>query len=476
MTTAYDRWAELAERDSLGEALTADERGFLEEYAANDPVAAAELELFESLSLFDDADDEAADTALAARAVASALMAEKAAERIAPVTPLRRGRWLVWGIGSAAAAAAAFAVFARSPAVVAPVAIGGSVIEYVAAAVQVGGQRVDKGAHAAVGSDVAAVGGAACVAVEPHIHACLADGAHVRLTAVGNGKRRLDLLAGRVAVALDPLPPNERLSVVANGVWSTAVGTAFTVELLADGSVRTVVHEGKVAVGAEGSTDIVNGHKIGLTTGGTVVVDPPVPHAGLETADWVALAQVAGRPIEGPTAEVAFAPVAPAAEGAVAQEPVAEAKAAHVAHVADGHKAAPEPVAAVAAAPDVTAASLLAAARQALREQRWSDASTAYRQLVDGFSATPEAHTVLVPLAKLELDRLGQPAVALRDLNTYLDRGGPLVLEAKLARVKAYRLLGRASDEAAAIDDVLASHPSGLEAEQLRQRRSELGL
>src|SRR5581483_7156068 len=96
------------------------------------------------------------------------------------------------------------------------------------------------------------------------------------------------------------------------------------------------------------------------------------------------------------------------------------------------------------------------------------------RQLIDPFPAAPEAHTVLVSLAKLELDRLGQPAAALQHLDAYLAHGGPLALEAKLAKVKAYRLLGRSTDEAAAIDDVLASHPSGLEVDELRKRREQL--
>ncbi len=471
MTTAYDRWAQLAERDAIGDALNAEERAFLEEYGASDPVAAAELALFGSLESLALAGGDSSDEAFAQKAVQSALSAGKIEYTVGAPPRIRRGRWLVWGIGAAAGAAAALAVFSRAQVPVAPVAVGGSVIEYVAAQVQVGGQRVEKGAHAAVGSEVAAVGGPACVAVEPRIHACLASGATVRLSAVGNGKRRLDLLAGRVAMALDPLPPGERLSVVANGVWSTAVGTAFTVELLADGTVRTVVHEGKVAVGAEGATDIVDGHKIGLSTVADVHVDPPAAHAGLETPDWVVLAQVAGRPIEGPTAEVAPARTA---EGTANRDQEKETRA-RVTHavVAPSHPSAPEAAEAPQVA-DVTPASLLAAARQALREQRWADAGSSYRQLIDRFPSTPEAHTVLVSLAKLELDRLGQPALALRDLDTYLAHGGALSLEAKLARVKAYRALGRTSDEAAAIDEVLAADPNGLEAEQLRQRREAL--
>jgi hypothetical protein len=470
MTTAYDRWAALAERDSIGDALSPEESAFLQEYPATDPIAATEVAIFKSLAALDSQLDPASELTLADRAVLTALSGPSPAPAELATRKDGKARWLVWGIASAAAAAAAVAVLVRSPSGALPSA-GGSVIEYVAAQVQIAGRPVALGAHAGVGSEVVAVGGPACIAVEPQIHACLADGAKLRLSAVGQGKRRLDLLAGRVAVALNPLPPAERLSVVANGVWSTAVGTAFTVELLADGSVRTIVHEGKVAVGAENATDIVDSHKIGLTTGGSSVqVEPPVAHATLETPDWVALANVAKRSIEGPTAEVAAVP-SQTEVAAAAPQPESTARPAHVTPSPASHAPKPE---AQEAAPEATPASLLAAARQALREQRWADASGSYRKLIDTFPATPEAHTVLVSLAKLELERLGQPTAALQHLDAYLAHGGPLALEAKLAKVKAYRLLGRSTDEAAAIDDVLAAHPSGLEVDELRKRREEL--
>jgi hypothetical protein len=464
MTTAYERWALLSERESIGDALTEEEQTFLEEYAAADPVAQAERALFGELGSLDFGADDLRDRALADAAVRSAL------EGAVPATGAQRkgARWLWWGVGSVAAAAAGFAVYARSPAPAAPSAL--STVEYVTGAVSVAGERVGKGAGVSLGSDVVAIAGPACVAIEPRIHACLSSDATIRLSAVGGQKRRIDLLAGRVSVALDPLPKGERLSVVANGVWSTAVGTAFSVELLADGSVQTIVHEGKVAVGAENGGELVDGHKIGLAHGTEVRVDPPRPHAEVETPDWAALGKVATRSIEGPTAEVAAAPAV------VVPAPVAAIEPSHVAHAPQHPRTAPvveEP--APATVPADTAASLLAQARQALRDQRWTEAAASYRKLVDGFPSAPEAHMVLVPLAKLELDRLGQPSVALRDLDAYLAQGGSLALEARIAKARAYRALGRTSDEAATIDEVLAAHSGGLEIEQLRARRQEIG-
>jgi hypothetical protein len=469
MTTAYERWSILADRQSVGDALTEEENAFLDEYAAVDPVAQAERALFSELDSLDFDTDELRNRALADAAVRAAV--EGVAAAVRPAQAERKGaRWLVWGVGSVAAAAAGFALYSRSPGPAAPSAL--STIEYVTGAVSVAGERVGKGAGVAVGSDVVAIAGPACVAVEPRIHACLASDSKIRLSAAGGHQRRLDLLAGRVAIALDPLPKGERLSVVANGVWSTAVGTAFSVELLADGSVQTIVHEGKVSVGGERGGEIVDSHKIGLAHGVDVRVEPPLPHAKVETPDWVALGKVATREIEGPTAEVASAEIPPA--------PMAEAPARPSRVTSSGAAPRPrtQPVAeepAPAAEPADTAASLLARARQALRDQRWADAAASYRKLVDGFPSTPEAHMVLVPLAKLEVDRLGQPTVALRDLDAYLAQGGSLALEARIAKARAYRALGRTSDEAAAIDEVLAAPTGGLEIEQLRERRKQIG-
>jgi outer membrane protein assembly factor BamD (BamD/ComL family) len=110
-----------------------------------------------------------------------------------------------------------------------------------------------------------------------------------------------------------------------------------------------------------------------------------------------------------------------------------------------------------------------------LREKRWADAATSYRAIVSTYPSSPEAHTVLVPLANLEVDRLGQAAAGLKHLDAYLATGGPLSPEAELGKIRAFRSLGRSSDEARAIDAFLAAHPKSLDADTLKQRRSELG-
>jgi hypothetical protein len=312
------------------------------------------------------------------------------------------------------------------------------------------------------------------VAVTPTIHTCLASGTKIRLTELERAERRVDLLAGRVAVALFPLPQGERFSIVSEGVWSSAVGTAFSVERLANSTVRTIVHEGKVAVGPEHGAEVVTAHKIGLAESGTVKISPLLEHGSTQTGEWTALGLVAGRSIEAePLPPNSLEPAAAPEPEAL---PEAKAPAAVPRPVAQAPRTtAPSHTVEAPSTPAPSATELLGSARQALREQRWSDAASSYSKIVSEYPSSPEAHTVLVPLARLELDRLSRPAAALDHLNAYLATGGALQVEAELNRIRAYRALGRTADEAKAIDTFLASHPNNLEAAQLRERRNALG-
>jgi hypothetical protein len=321
-----------------------------------------------------------------------------------------------------------------------------------------------------MGGEVEAVGGPVCVAVEPKIHACLATGAKLRIGSVGAPERRVELVAGRVGIALAPLPAGEHFAVVTNGVYSTAVGTAYSVELLAGGAVETIVHEGKVAVGAEHGADVVTAHKIGLANGPEVAIVPLEDHARTETPEWAALASVAGRSIE--ATPLPIRPAEPPAEPGETEAPSAP-NAAPV-HRTTGVQQ-PKAAESTTAPAPASASELLATARQALRDQRWADAASAYGRIVSDYPTGAEAHTVLVPLARVELDRLGRAGSAVAHTDAYLASGGPLDVEAELLKIRALKSLGRTADEATAIDRFLSSHPNNLEAEKLRAERAALG-
>jgi hypothetical protein len=468
--STYERWVELSDRDAIGETLSDDDRVFLRDYVTGDSLAAAESDLWESMrSSWPVVDDAEGDRLLADRAV----RAVRDAARGGVISS--RGRIVRWA-AVGLAAAAAFAVFglrSQKPAEVA-MASPQATIEYVASGVRVSGSMVAKGAKVGLGSEIEAVGGAACIALEPTIHACLPAGSTARVVALGGANRRLELIRGRVATALFPLPQGEHFSVVSGVTTSMAVGTAFTVERLADGTSRTVVHEGKVAVSNGADTRVITAHRIGLSVGSAVTEDRVTDHSVTETQDWVALAIVSGRSIESPFETPSV--VAPLPSTASVHAAGRATPAAPVARVTEAVRPAVEALPATSgdvAVASESAASYLSMARQSLRDQRWADAASAYRSLVEKFPGSPEAHTVLVPLAKLELDRLSQPAAALAHLDAYA-QGGSLAVEAALTRIRAYRSLGREADEARAIDTFLAEHPNSLDAPALRTRRSAL--
>jgi hypothetical protein len=463
----------LSDRDAIGETLSDDDQAFLRDYVTGDSLAAAESDLWESMrSSWPVVDDAEGDRLLADRAVRA--VRDLARGNVAS----SRGRIVRWA-AVGLAAAAAFAVFGLRSQKPAEVAMAGpqATIEYVTSGVRVSGRMAAKGAKVGIGSEIEAIGGAACVALEPTIHACLPAGSTARVVALGGANRRLELLSGRVATALFPLPQAEHFSVLSGATTSMAVGTAFTVERLADGTSRTIVHEGKVAVSNGAETRVITAHRIGLSAGNGVTEDRVTDHSVTETQDWVALAIVSGRsiesPFQAPSVESAAAPLPSTASVHDARRATLAAPVAKVTEtVRPAVEALPATSADVAVAPE-SAASYLSMARQALRDQRWADAASAYRGLVEKFPGSPEARTVLVPLAKLELDRLSQPAAALAHLDAYA-QGGSLAVEAALTRIRAYRSLGREADEARAIDAFLAEHPNSLDAPALRTRRSAL--
>ncbi|MBM4364254.1 MAG: hypothetical protein FJ104_16365, partial [Deltaproteobacteria bacterium] len=272
-----------------------------------------------------------------------------------------------------------------------------------------------------------------------------------------------------------PQAAGERFSVVARGVYSTAVGTAFSVAIDELGRSVTTVHEGKVRVGGRDDGPIVPSHKLGLSTGGDTEIVDLEAHAATETPEWQALARVAGRSVEdaaslpAPRAAVAL----PQPVAAVAQPRPVAAEPGPKAPAVEDRVAPRPPVPALAATP-ASAADLLSAARSALRARDFPGAAESYRRLISGHAQSPESRPAQVSLAALEIDQLGEPELGLARAEGYLVHGGPLALEARRAKVRALRALGRGAAEARAIDELLAAHPAALEAEALRARRAAL--
>jgi hypothetical protein len=76
----------------------------------------------------------------------------------------------------------------------------------------------------------------------------------------------------------------------------------------------------------------------------------------------------------------------------------------------------------------------------------------------------------MVLLGQLRLNQLNDAKGALAPLGTYLKHGGPLAVEARVARIEALRRLNRSGEEATAIDEFLRLHPRSFEVKRLQAR------
>jgi hypothetical protein len=192
--------------------------------------------------------------------------------------------------------------------------------------------------------------------------------------------------------------------------------------------------------------------------------------------DGLVLAPSVAQPAAKPAAPAAQLP---AATGEATKTPVKAPAQRRISQVqAPAATLAPQaPLEAVAVPAPVapTANEMLAQARKLLRAERFDLAALAYQALRQSHPESPEARTVLVSLAELQLDRLGQPQVALGNLEQYLGGGsGALVEEARRVRIRALRALGAEAQERAAIEEFLTVHPRSFQAAALRGRLAEL--
>jgi len=519
----YRRWAELMDKKSAGESLSSEELALCQRLSREHPACVREQALLDELADLDvapDADSRALVDATLARMADEAERAEQS-----EVSSLRVSRVpnLVWGLGAAAVLAliaTAALLPSHSPQKVAEpqVAMPSSRVElvYTAGEVSVDGKPATGGAALLPeGSRIAVARGSACLAMDPGIDLCLSEGSELQLSRVHTLWRRLDLTRGKVGVRLIPQPEGARLSIVADGVWSTAVGTAFTVERREDRSVRTAVMNGRVRVGTDGGQEnMVAAHQRSDVRGGSTTVSAMARSE--ESPEWALLGPAdlwsdpvsASLVVQGPPQgvdvlldgqRVGVAPLStlvPAGTHSVAlrldgrvaltRELTMPAGQPTVVSFEAADLAPPVLEAAPAEAPSAparraaaveraqSAEVMLFEARRLMRNARFEAAASQYEALRSAYPDSAEAHTVLVSLAELELDRLGRPERALLELERYLVAGGSLSEEARHLRVRALRALGQRDGERRAIEEFLDQYPSSFRVASLQHRLQEL--
>jgi tetratricopeptide (TPR) repeat protein len=275
----------------------------------------------------------------------------------------------------------------------------------------------------------------------------------------------------------------------------TAVGTIFSVEILANGDTIARCERGEVVVKAAGSTveqRLLAGEQ--LRIGDTRAAAPLAQHD--RRRDLSLLTYREDRPSRGEKSEVAEREdrsssrnekSAEVAHNSGDSRNLAEpSRVAEAARAASEPSRAAEPNSAATPAPSAPRAAdtgARAPARDLLGRARALRAQGAFREAADAYRAAyasdrhgAEGRTALVALGGLLLSDLNDPAGALQAFDGYLaEHKGVLTQEAEFGRIRALRALGRYESEKAAIQSFLGAHPEGPDAQVLRRRLESMG-
>jgi len=123
-----------------------------------------------------------------------------------------------------------------------------------------------------------------------------------------------------------------------------------------------------------------------------------------------------------------------------------------------------------------TPADLLITAQGFRASGDYEAAAATYEELATHFPASAEGRAALVSAGTINLERLGRPSRALLCFDRYLAsvKQGTLAQEAALGRAQAFKALGDAQREAAAIEEFLARFPGAIQAPRAKRRLEEL--
>jgi hypothetical protein len=378
------------------------------------------------------------------------------------------------------------------------------------------------------GDIIETLDGQACVAIDPGIDVCQGKSSRLRISETSTKTRRIELLAGGVTVSLAPQPRGMSFSVVAADTVVTAVGTVFSVEFTDDAKgIEAAVLAGKVSVKKKSDGRIIHAHQRAIIRDAEPRVTPIL--RADESQYWALVQNIklwkgpatsvldlcnvpAGATIVLNGQPIGTAPLSsliPAGthrielkigEQTVLNEPFSSQAGEVVhrdldvqsaartrfeetkeeSHAADNREVnvKVEPTNyqnRLTTSSHSEAGEFIAIARHYMQQSRWLEAALAYRELLQDHPRSAEAHTVLVPLAQLELEHLQQPKLALKDLELYARQGGgALSQEAHFTRIRALQKLGRNSQEINAIEEFLERYPSSFETKILRHRLASL--
>lgn len=514
-------WNALGERLVAGERLSPEESQRMAEAARTDPARAAELELFDALGGFvdgPDAEPSGESIAIAHAALARVAAGEPRVQPPAPATTHRRG-WIAGAVLAAATIAGLAWWWPRDPeqAATMPTPASASARLTIAAGeVSVDGRALSGALPTIANATTLAVrDGRTCLAIDPGIDVCLDRATTASLAGLDAEEILVDVRRGHAVARLDPLPAGHRFALGSGQLRAVAVGTAFSLDVSDDGATITAaVLHGAIDVHTDDGTTRVVAHEVVRLQGGRLererlsaaaearelellaAAPPPGERIGLVAIDVTpagATVELDGR-VVGTSPVVAALPVGEhrlelrgtdgaqvgetlrVDEGtfvtrrfALASAPQVDDEVAIVeVEPSDDDVAEPD----ARARPRAITSSpreLLAEARSLRRADRWRDAAAAYRRLLREHPRSSEAHTALVSLGDLLLDRLDQPAEAARAYLRYVrEGGGALAPEARWGVIRARRQQGDGKGEREAVADFLRHHPDDARAKSLR--------
>jgi len=317
-----------------------------------------------------------------------------------------------------------------------------------------------------------------------------------RVAALREDSFSLGLQRGCVAVEVDPAAA---LSVAVETAFGRVLvqGTIFAVETTGD-EVRVEVLRGTVKVEspdlAYGATEVSADQSLAIRAKRVAELDRGRRAAilallGIEAGERAPDGErdaIAIRVEEGPQADRSDSmreDESARPESAEHEQPaVTRPEAAHPAEP----EALPDPVAgepapqpaeepAAAAAPP-SPGELIRVARERRLGGDWAGAAEAYSQVLALHPSRPEAVTVLLPLAEIELEHLGKPSLALGHFTEYtrLRPNGALAQEAAFGRCTALRAMGQSQNEIRALEKFLERFPGSVNAKNAKARLEEL--
>jgi hypothetical protein len=465
-----ERWETLQTRWAAGDALSAAEERERLAFAAYDSRARRELEVFAALRARAADDREPASGVFIERVLEASrvgprlrLIGSEEADAFPVRTKAQSSSARLWlsaaaGLGLTAALAGVLLAVANAPNHFVALApnkhaashlfpeVARAELAWSAGQVLIDGQvvRLDR-RELAPGQVLATGEGRACLTIDPTIDVCVAEHSKIRLESLAASSIRVRVETGLALASLSRRNPGSSFALLASDVTAIAVGTIFAARQEAQ-QTEIIVVEGRVEVTGGASSEQVGARSRVLIRRGENVFE----RSKLGPAEEARLLEL--RVMNGVGLRSGSGGLAPDSKAPLSRQPRGSSS---------------EPV------EKPSPAALLEAARAEVARGNGRAALALYEKVRALYPASPEGHTVLPTIGKLQLD-LGESERALRSFDAYLQNPGMLAPEALSGRIKALRALRQRSAEREAIQQYLTRYPKGLEQQLFEKRLTEL--